>query len=268
MSLFIALVVTLVPLNERVSLTGVSKVNLDLSIGISTLVIKPSSGESIEVSGEYDPEYIKKIAINPEYHDNGVLDLEMKVEPIKSFKNIARKSRGKITVSLPVQPSYEIDMGIGVGEADVDLGGLPITELEINCGVGELVVNFSNPNPEAGGRFKLRTGVGETTLKKLGNGNFKVVDIQTGISDHTIDLSGSWDYDGKIEIEGAMTNIEFSAPSSLGIRVNHRGFLNAKDIPFKKVDDYYQTDNYEEASKRLKIEFQGFMSNVEFNFSD
>lgn len=268
MSLIMSVLILLVPIEERIPLKGVSKVNLELSIGISTLIIKPISGQTIELFGEYDPEYIKEVYIEPEYFDGEVLDLEVKVSSRKSLKNISRESRGRITLALPISPVYEVDMGLGVSEAKVDLGGIPIKSLEIDCGVGELIVDFSKPNPKSGGRFKLRTGIGTSTIKNLGNGNFREIGIKTGISSLKIDLKGSWEHEAETDIDGALTDVEFTVPPDLGIRLYYRGFLSGKDIPFEKVDDCYQTTNYDETTKRVEIEFNGFLSSVDFDFVD
>ena len=97
-------------------------------------------------------------------------------------------------------------------------------------------------------------GAGENNLK-LGSLNLTSLDIEIGVGELKVDLTGEWKNDLDANIEGGVGRMTLMLPSNVGVRVDvDRGLGTINAVGLKKDGDFYVNDAYEISLVTLNIE--------------
>jgi hypothetical protein len=78
----------------------------------------------------------------------------------------------------------------GASENAFDLGGLPLTGLDLRAGAGKYDLDFSSPNPAEMRTCELAAGAGAVTARRLAHANFAYLQLGGGVPGCTLDFSG------------------------------------------------------------------------------
>jgi len=124
----------------------------------------------------------------------------------------------------------DLDIDAGAYEGMLDLGGIPITRLEINGGASSSEVRFDSPNPERMSSLTFNTGASDVTLTGLGNANFSTMDFTGAAGDYTLDFSGELQQEATVNINGAVGNLELTVPAGRPVNVALTGGLRDIDL--------------------------------------
>lgn len=123
----------------------------------------------------------------------------------------------------------------------VALNENPIWDMEINIGAVSFNGNLS--------RYK-----------------FSDLEINAGASSMNITLGLPAVETSKIEINTAASSCAINIPNDAACRVETTTILSSKKLPgFIKVDDYYQTSNYETATNKYNITLDGAANSLKIN---
>ncbi len=112
--------------------------HLKISVGACHLVIRPGESPSW-VCGTYtDPVGILPLKIN---HEGGETRLTQELAPVE----ISGGFQGLTTLELELGQArpYWLTLESGASEVEIDLGGLPISRLNVRGAAGHHIVNFS-----------------------------------------------------------------------------------------------------------------------------
>jgi len=121
--------------------------------------------------------------------------------------------------ALPV----ELTADLGVGAANLDLGGIPLTGLSITAGSGDVVLSWATQNPQPLGTLRLTAGTGAVIATQLGNANFDRLSFVGGTGDADLDLSGTWTRSALGDIKAGAGKITVRTPAGVGVRLNFSG---------------------------------------------
>jgi hypothetical protein len=125
----------------------------------------------------------------------------------------------------------EMTIDLGAGNAQLELGTLSLTGLDVNAGAGDVTVDLA----------------GASSLTKL--------DIDIGAGEVTVDLTGDWHKDLEAHIKGGLGKATLRLPRGVGVRVDVEGGLgkvNASGL--KKDGEAYVNDAYGESEVTLRID--------------
>jgi hypothetical protein len=89
---------------------------------------------------------------------------------------------------------------VGIGESDLELGGLWLTDVALSIGVGEHEIGFRDPLREPLEEIRLRSSVGEVDVRRLGNASPRNVFLQHSVGEVRYDLRGDWLNDSEIDV--------------------------------------------------------------------
>ncbi len=92
----------------------------------------------------------------------------------------------------------KMDINLGAGKAELDLGGLNLERLDIDSGAGDMQVRLVGSNLEL---FHLDAGVGRVE----------------------VDLSGAWTHDLDVKIDSGVGELTVILPSEVGVSVQVDG---------------------------------------------
>jgi Domain of unknown function (DUF5668) len=92
------------------------------------------------------------------------------------------------------------------------------------------------------------------------------LNLKTGVADVDIKLGSGVDM-SEIDVKSGVSSVSIEIPESVGCELTIKGGLNAKDLDnFEKISNgLYRTSNYDKASKKIKINYEGGISEIQVN---
>jgi len=190
--------------------------------------------------------------------------LRLGVEDVGHSVHLGDKdSGGEMQVTLARNVPMDLDLQFGAVRAELDLGGMDLTDLSLSTGASKSVVDISEPN-----RAKMRSasfdvGAAEFTVRHLGNLNAQRIDISTGVGAVTLGFDGRWQQDASVSISMGLGSMELRFPEGLGVSLRKDSFLTSLDSQglVKKGDTYYSLD-WDHADRKIDIDLDAAFGSV------
>jgi hypothetical protein len=185
-----------------------------------------------------------RLKVKPADHDAWIAGSY--IDPSGSIKVTSRTEGNRVTIHVGRSPAdfFELLNGVpeltlevgkvrpfalvieaGASENHIDLGGLPITRLNLRHGAGAFDVTFSAPNPVVMSELKFGVGAGRTEAHQLGNANFRSLLVEGGAANYILDFSGAGPQNATARISTAMASVEVRIPEGLAAEVTSENVL-------------------------------------------
>lgn len=190
--------------------------------------------------------------------------LRLGVESIGRSVRVGRnRSEGEMDLELAAGVPMELDLEFGAVRADIDLGGLALTDLELSTGASESTVDVSEPNPLSMRTASFEVGAADFEARHLGNLNAERFEIDAGVGEVTLWFTGEWRQDARAIIHMGLGALELRLPEGLGVRLHKDSFLTSLDSQglVKRGDSYYSL-NWEDAERQLTIDLDAAFGSV------
>lgn len=212
---------------------------LKIRVGACRLTIKPGEGGDW-VSGEYDDptgQIPTKII-----EEGGTVTLTQGRE----IKDILKLFGGvrKFELALGTSKPFKLSLETGASDNDLDLGGLPISRLEIKHGAGRNKINFRTPNPFGIDLLELGAGAGVTEMMNLGNSGMAEMRVEGGAASYRFDFGGALKRNAKVKISTGVSNVEIRVPATTAARISVESVLGSLDLGdgFTKKEGAFWTE--------------------------
>ncbi len=160
--------------------------------------------------------------------------------------------------------AIDLNMDFGAVKADIDLGGIPLTRLEIATGASQTLLDISEPNPETMSRASMDVGAAEFTVLNLGNLNTERIDIHAGVGKIELGFTGDWQQNARVSVDMGLGVVVLNFPRGLGVRVVMKDtFLTSFDSEgLVKRGDTYESLDYEDAEYQIDIDIDAAFGSV------
>jgi hypothetical protein len=243
------------------------RVILDVSFG--SITIERDERDIISAI-DYDDEEAgkQKLYVSYDVSDEiGTLRIKMKETTHfwgdgENHKNSHRHLYLKLSNAVPI--SFDIELGAGNG--DIDLTGLQVKDLKISTGASNVTMKCSKPNPMIVDDISIESGVSKFTATDLGNLNFRNLKFSGGVGSYKLDFNGTFRQNAEVQIEVGLGSIKVYVPKTLPTKlVYDDNWLSSFNIDddFEKIrNNVYETEDYQNASKRLTIKMDSGLGSV------
>ena len=201
--------------------------HLRFAVGACRLLVKPGGGQSW-VAGTYDdPSNAIPLRIIQD-GDPGTTRITQAV----SWPDVWGRPQYPPTFDLSLGKSrpYALSLDMGAGEATVDLGGLPVTQLAVNFGAGKQTIDFSAPNPQPMERVRVAAGAASLELMRLANANVAEVSVEGGAAAYVFDFGGHLRRDVAFKLTAGMSSVEIRIPAGTAAKVTTETVLGSLDM--------------------------------------
>ena len=225
---------------QRINITFPDAENrhLKLTVGACRLIIKPGEGTEW-VTGTYD---------DP---GGGVpwrvtqLDGSVRISQEFDASDVFGAYEGPPTFELALgkSKSYALTIETGASDCHLDLGGLPLTRLELKHGADRMELDFSAPNPQRLSLIEVSSGAGSTEIKNLVNADFAELKLEGGLASYLLHFGGSLLRDAHVLVETGLASVELLIPQAMPAKITSNAVLGSLDVGngFTKKNGMFMT---------------------------
>jgi Cell wall-active antibiotics response 4TMS YvqF len=168
-------------------------------------------------------------------------------------------------------PSVDLalDVGLGAVDADVDLGGLRLTELNLETGASRAIVRFSRPNGTRCQIAQLSAGAAELSVLSLGNSRCDRINFEGGVGKVVLDFGGTWTASSEVQVKMAMGELTLRLPRQVGVRLTLDKFLSSfQPSGLVRRGDSFESPAYDGVDRHLDIAVTSAVGQVRVEWAD
>lgn len=237
---------------------GSDALRVSVEYGAGRLRIRPvEEGLLYRMNLRYDEDAFEPVA------DFSGSRLRLGVESLRRGFDIDGRDAGRLDLELARGVPMDLDLEFGAVQADIDLGGLTLTGLELSTGASESTIDVSEPNPSAMRTASFEVGAAEFTARHLGNLNAERIVFDAGVGSVTLWLNGDWRRDANVVIDMGLGSLELRVPEGLGVRLRKDSFLTSLDSEgLVKRGDVYESLDYDDANRKVTIDLDAAFGSV------
>lgn len=178
----------------------------------------------------------------------------------------AGRSADENRMDLALSPEVPIELSLGLGavQADLDLGGMSLTSLEIRAGANDTHVEFEVPNRVAMRSLEVEAGAASVHLTSIANANAALLRVETGVGSVELDFRGTWTRDLAASVEVGFGALKLIVPEDVGVRLEV-GKVMARVTADGLVsrDGVLVSDNWETARYKLTVRAKTVLGTVD-----
>ena len=201
--------------------TATEPLHLTLELAEGRFTIEPGEpGAQVRIDGSWAPA-LYELTNNREADETGTTRQTIRFRAkapawARFFAGMFNGDSGQepeVRVIVPRDVPLDLALSVSMGQSRINLGGLAISDLEVNLSMGEHRLDFSEPVAEAVRRVRLNASMGEVSVQNLGNTRAQVIETNGSMGNFTADLGGDWK-------PGATTDVSFDqSMGELTVRV-------------------------------------------------
>jgi len=164
-----------------------------------------------------------------------------------------RHRRNQLELIVPPDHPIDLEGRVGVGETELNLGGLWLRDVDLDLGTGRHFVEFREPLREPMADFRLKSGVGEAEVRGVGNASPRAVEVKHQIGSLLLDLEGDWRADAEIDVNFQIGECRVWLPDDVYTEVD-RGRVS---IGEQRIDPPRESDDIPEDAPTLRLRLSG-----------
>ena len=172
-------------------------------------------------------------------------------------------------VTLSPRVDLALDLKLGAVDAEVELGGLSVSTLDLKTGASRSIVRFSQPNGTRCRHASFSAGAAELTVTGLGNSRCDEIAFEGGIGKVTLDFTGAWTSSARVQVQMAVGELTLRLPRKIGIRIAMDKFLSSFEPDgFVRRGESFQSPNYDGAQRRVNVDLTSAVGGVTVQWVD
>ena len=165
-----------------------------------------------------------------------------------------RTESGELRLLLPRAVALDLDLEFGGAEATLDLGGLALQSVRLECGATDATLNFTAPNRAHMRELVVDVGAASFTALHLGNANADNIRVRGGMGAVDLDFSGSWQRDLSVVTRVGIGKTTLRVPEDVGVRLEIQRIAAGFDHEgMVKRGDAWYSRNWDTARRKLRI---------------
>ncbi|HEX5970614.1 MAG TPA: hypothetical protein VFY85_01740 [Gemmatimonadaceae bacterium] len=175
-----------------------------------------------------------------------------------------RDDSGELRLVLPTSAPLDLDLQLGGTESRLELGGLTLRSLRLECGATDASVAFSQPNRTQMSDLTIDVGVADLLAVNLADANADQIRVNGGVGVVDLDFGGRWTRDLTLDTRLTVGKLILRVPADVGIRLDLDRLLAGFDHEgMVKRDGAWYSTNYDAAPHKLQVRAATFFGQVE-----
>jgi uncharacterized protein DUF2154 len=238
-------------------LRDTNALSVRIEYGAGRLEVRPTSAGSLyEMKLKYDAERSEP---NTRY-DPTARSLVLGIRSHNMRMHGSNNESGSMHAELSTRVPMDLTLELGAAEADVQLGGLRLTDLSVKTGAADVGVRFDQPNPDRVRTMTLEVGAASLKVARAGNSGVERVTANIGVGALDLDLGGELTRDVEVSANFAMGAFTLRVPADVGVSIKASTFLSDFDKSgLVKRSDGWATPGFDEAKRRVRVRLNAFL---------
>ncbi len=249
-------------LRESRTVGNTKDLDVHLVYDVGSLDVRSmKGGELFSVNLEYDAHRTRP-RFDFREGEHAMLDLKLDHQSRLSNSRRTNDLTLKLNEAVPIRM---LDFIAGVSDAHMDLSGLQIGQFQLKGGVGKIEVAFDRPVEEPMSRLEVQSGVGNLTIRGLGNVRVQNLKVDGGVGRTDLDFTGDLkDSRTDTEINVGVGQVRLLLPREAGVTIEAEGsFLSNISAPsFEKNGKTYTHKGPDGSSTRIHIRVRSGVGGV------
>jgi hypothetical protein len=249
---------------------GQEELSVRVSYEAGQFTLGPASGNRLyQVRLRYDEEATSPI------HDFGEGRLQVGVDRTTSPRRVtspfSRRGNGedRLELQLGRQVPISLDLELGAVRTEMELGGIPLTALNLATGASDSFLQVSESNPLEMDRVALQVGAAAFRAEGLGRLNARSIEVDAGVGDVRLDLTGLIQERSRIEVSMGLGSVRIAVPRDVGIRLTRSTFLTSVNASgLSQRDGAYFSENWESADRTVEIQVDAAFGSITIERTD
>jgi hypothetical protein len=173
------------------------------------------------------------------------------------------------TVALSPKVDLSLELSLGAADAQVELGGLRVSNLDLSTGASRTAVAFSRPNATRCHRASFSAGAAELSVRGLGNSRCDEIEFEGGVGSVTLDFGGAWSSSSRVKVTMAMGGLTLRLPRKVGVRMSMEKFLSSFEPQgLLRQGDAFVSPNYSSTERHLDLDITSAVGDVNVEWVD
>lgn len=232
--------------------SGVGTIELDLMMGEFT--IEPHDGDSIEIDADYDQ---ARFALEEDFQEteNGDWTYSIRFTTTRRVMGF-RETKNRVKIRIPRGRPLNIAGEVRMGESEIDLGGLWLGDVDLEVGMGQHTVDFSEPTPMPLASFAVEGRMGQVDFERVGNASPERIEVSHSMGQMTLDLEGDWRRDGAVTARCRMGECTVFTPDDVHIETERF------DVAMGGRSDRRSDGDVPAGAPTLRLDLKGSMGEI------
>jgi hypothetical protein len=248
---------------------GETRLNLRLEYAAGSLHVAPgAANELYRMDLSYDEDRFVPVSDYDAADGTAVLGVKSSGS---SGVRVSSKNQLQQLASIAVSPRVDLslDLNLGAAEAQMELGGLRVSNLDLRTGASRTSVTFSRPNATRCRHAGFSAGAAEVSVAGLGNSRCDEIEFEGGVGSVTLDFAGAWSSSSNVKVTMAMGGLTLRLPRSVGVRLHMDRFLSSfEPAGLVRRGDAFVSENYDRETRRLNLEITTAVGGVSVEWLD
>jgi len=257
------------PFSTFRQLHGETRLNARVEYGAGSLRIEPGEpGQLYRMNLSYDEARFVPVSDFDASSRTVVLGLRAAGEG--GVRVVSSKQLNQLaTIGLSPRADLALDLSLGAVDADVELGGLRVSDLDLKTGASRATLRFSRPNGMRCRHASVSAGAAEVSVFGLGNSRCDLVEFEGGMGRVLLDFTGAWTSNAQVEVKMAMGELTLRLPRRVGVRLTMDKFLSSfEPSGLVRRGDSFVSPNYDGAQHRLDLALTTAMGGVRIDWTE
>jgi hypothetical protein len=255
---------TMRPFSTFRQLHGETRLSARIEYGAGSLRLEPGQpGELYRMDLSYDEDRFVPTSDFDASSRSVVLGVQARGD---GGVRVISRNQLQQTAGVAISPRVDLalDLTLGAVDADLELGGLRISDLALKTGASRTTVRFSRPNAIQCRRASFSAGAAEVEVLGLGNSRCEQIDYEGGVGQVLLDFSGASSTSARVRVKMAVGGITLRLPRKAGIRISMDKFLSSfEPAGLVRRGNAFISTNYEGAERRVDLDLTTAMGGVE-----
>jgi hypothetical protein len=180
---------------------------------LSSLVISPGIGNTWVTGRYHDPKDV--IPLNVKQSGNAA-----EIIAVGAFAyRTPKKFLPHIKLSFGRLKPFSLSIAAGDICDHLDFGGIPLSSLDIQYGIGNQIIDFSYPNPQVMRRMKITADTGPIQIENLANANAVELRLNGDSTFYRLNFGCELKRSINLAIGVAVSRIEVFIPSTTAVKI-------------------------------------------------
>jgi hypothetical protein len=255
---------TMRPFSTFRQLHGETRLTARLEYGAGNIRVEPGQpGELYRMDLSYDAD--RFVPVSDFDASSRMVVLGLKARGDAGVRVVSRSQlQQTATVSISPRVDLDLDLSLGAVGADLELGGLRISELDLKTGASQATVRFSRPNGMRCRRASFSAGAAEVSVLGLGNSRCQEIAFEGGVGKVLLDFGGASSSNARVVVRMAVGGITLRLPRDAGVRITMDKFLSSfQPTGLIRRGPAFVSANYSDAERRLDFDLTTAMGGVD-----